>query len=617
MNDNINTTRAGITATLGQSTLILLTATLAAPAMAEPPPVINVTASRMARTADQTLASVTVIDRAEIERSQAMDLAHLLDGRAGVSMNVAGGYGQPTSLFLRGTNSNQLLVLVDGVRFGSASLGSTPWQDLPLSQIERIEIVRGPRSHLYGPDAIGGVVQIFTRQGGGEGVRLDADAGYGRYHTFKGNSGISGGDRNTRFSLRGGYIRSDGFDATEGGNKDDDGYRNTSFSGSISHRFDTAGTLQLNALHEQGNTEYDGFSATDEYDADFEQSVFGGRYRFTPLAWWDTSLSAGYSRDEQKNHVNDVKSSVFKTTRKQAGWQNDFTIGSETTLTLGADFLRDQVSGTTDYSRDKRDTRGIYAQYQSGFGPLDLSAGLRHDNIQHFGNHTTGDLALGYNFAFPLRVYASYGTAYKAPTFNDLYYQDPWGSSGNPDLDAEKSKSWELGLSGSPAWGTWRVNLYRTDIDDLIQWLEVAPFTWQPRNVSRARIDGAELALDTTIAGWRIAGELTLMDPRDRNSDNQLPGRPKQNLRLDLDRRFGALGIGATLQSRSHSYSDADNKVKADGYTLLDLRTSYRLSPAWVIRGRLGNLFDKNYQTVAGYNSPGRDLFVSIAYQQP
>ncbi|MCB1859968.1 MAG: TonB-dependent receptor [Gammaproteobacteria bacterium] len=577
---------------------------------------INVTATRTARTADETLASVTVITRKDIDRQQALTLPQVLSGLPGITFSSNGGIGKTTSLFLRGVNSNQLLVLIDGIRVGSASLGATAWEHLPVTQIERIEIVRGPQSHIYGSDAIGGVIQIFTRDGSAaKGFRLDGEIGYGTHDTSDGNLGISGGNGSTNYSLRVAGLKSNGFDSTQGNDPDDDGYRQASMSGNIKHHFENGLTFQLSGVRSAGNTEYDGFLADSDYDADFLQQSYVGKLSYALTPWWDLSVNAGESRDRSENYVDGRSDSIFETRRPQASWQNDFSIGDNGLLTAGIDFLRDKVGGTSSYSRTSRDNTGVFAQYLGDFGNNNLSIGLRYDDNESFGSHTTGSLAWGYAVLDSLRLIASYGTAFKAPTFNDLYYEDPFGSNGNPDLDPETSRSYELALEGTPEWGTWSLRLYRTDIDDLIQWTEIAPWVWQPQNIASARIDGLEVSASTVLSGWRLTAGLTLLNPVDSDTDKLLPSRNKQTFRLDVDRRFGATGLGATWRAYSHSYNDPENQTRIPGYGLVDLRLEHYFSPVWGIRGQVKNLFDKDYQTRAGYHEAGTELFLSVFYQ--
>ncbi|OMH37555.1 hypothetical protein BGP75_09060 [Motiliproteus sp. MSK22-1] len=576
---------------------------------------INVTATRTALTADETLAAVTVINQQEIESSQSRDLVELLDGLPGLSMSSNGGFGKNVSIRLRGTDSKNVLVLIDGIRAGSATLGTVAWQDLPLSHIGRIEVVRGPRSHLYGSDAIGGVIQIFTLKGQ-KGLHLNADAGYGTHNTVDTAASISGGDEDTRFSLRASHFSTDGFSALENNNPDNDGYENNAISGNLSHQFTNGAQIKVSALRATGNNEYDSsWGVTNDYDSDIEQQVINGQLLYSPSDSWDMTLMVGETRDRSTNFENAVLKSTFNTKRRQASWQNDLMVGEEAVVTLGLDFLRDEIDGSASYTVHERDNTGLFGQYQNQFDDSSLTLGLRYDDNDSFGGHTTGNIAYGYDISSTLRLIASYGTAFNAPTFNDLYYQDPWGSNGNPDLEPEESKTYELGLVGESAMGHWDLRLFRTEIDDLIDWIEVAPWTYQPQNVNQARIDGLEFGLSTTLAEWKLAGSLTLLDPTDKNSGKRLTDRSKQTLRIDLDRKIGKADVGVTWRVRSDSYSDADNTKSAAGFGTVDLRVAYPLGKDWSLRGQVRNLTDKDYQTIRGYNTPGRELFLSVVYK--
>ncbi len=575
---------------------------------------INVTATRMSRTMDQTLAAVTVITREDIEKSQARDITQLLDGAQGVTMNSTGGLGKTAGIRLRGTSSNQVLMLIDGVRIGSATLGTVAFQDIPLAQIERIEIVRGPRSQLYGADAMGGVIQIFTRKGK-PGGQVTADAEYGSHNTARVALGIAGTMDSLEYSLGLADLQTDGFNALKNNNPDKDGYSNRSLSGHLGYRFSSGLKLSVTGLRAKGENEYDSaWGPANFYDSDFLQQSLVSKLEYSPSDIWDMSLSLGESRDEATNYTNSSFTSFFNTQRRQLSWQNDFAVNEESVLTVGFDFLRDQVEGTSSYSVNERDNKALFAQYQTAFGLNDFVIGLRHDDNESFGGYNTGNIAWGRELTGTLRLIVSYGTGFRAPTFNDLYYQDPWGSNGNPDLTPEESQSVELSLNGSPSWGGWNVNLFRTDFDGLIDWVEIAPFTYQPQNINQARIDGLEAGISTEIAGWRVSGNLTLLDPRNRVTGRQLVERSQRALRIDIDRSFGMTEVGATLNARSHSYSDVANSLKTAGFGTLDLRAAHHLSREWTLRGQIRNLFDRDYETIRTYNTGGRELFVSVHY---
>ena len=390
---------------------------------------VIVTATRTARTADETLASVSVITRADIERTQAKSVAELLAGEAGIDTTVSGGYGKSTSVFLRGTNSDHTLVLIDGIKVGSATLGTAPWQHLSLDQIERIEIVRGPRSSLYGSEAIGGVIQIFTRRPA-EKFQGHAEAGYGTYGMSKLSAGVSGADGNTRYNLTAGHFNTDGIDAktaSAGNEGDRDGYRNTSLSARLTHRLAGGAEIELHTLHAQAHTEFDG---TTENQTAFLQDVVSARLNFAPTNNWSVKLQAGTSRDYTDNFKNGGFRSTINTLRNIASWQNDVALGKDQLLTLGLDYQDDRVyrSGVnaSNYTVQERADTGVFLQHQAKFGDHDIIVGLRRDDNEQFGIHNTGNLAWGYALSPRLRARLSYGTAFKAPTFNQLYFSGLW-----------------------------------------------------------------------------------------------------------------------------------------------------------------------------------------------
>ncbi|MEW5703547.1 MAG: TonB-dependent vitamin B12 receptor [Pseudomonadota bacterium] len=580
---------------------------------------IIVTATRTAQTADEALASVTVITRKDIERQQAQSIQDLLRGVPGVSIANNGGPGKATSVFLRGTESDHVLVLIDGVKVGSATLGTAPFQHIPIDQIERIEIVRGPRSSLYGSEAIGGVIQIFTRKGGGE-LKPFFSAGRGRYGTYDASAGVSGGGENSWFNLSASGIDTDGFNACRGKpspggagcfttESDKDDYQNLSGSVRAGYRFENGLEIDTHALRVNGETEFDG-NTTNESES--VQQVLGGKIRFSPVNIWGLTLAAGHSRDKSDNFKNGIFKSQFETIRKTISSQNDITIADNQILTLGVDYQNDEIDSTTVYAIDSRSNKGLFAQYQGTYGDYDLQLSLRQDDNEQFDRRTTGGAAWGYALSEGLRVTVSYGTAFKAPTFNELYFP----GFGNPNLQPEESRSLEIGLSGKAGWGHWALNTYQTSVDNLIAF-DASIFA--PANVDQARIRGFEATFKTQIEGWDINTNLTLLDAQDRsngaNRTNQLPRRAQQSFRLEADRGFGEYRFGWTLLAESKRYDDLANTRKLDGYATVDLRAEYIIDKDWRLQARLENMLNKDYETAAFFNQPGRGLFVTLRYQ--
>jgi vitamin B12 transporter len=578
---------------------------------------VVVTATRTEQTEADTLASVTVIDRADIDRLQPQSVADLLQGTPGLSMANNGGPGKATSLFLRGTEADHVLVLVDGVKIGSATLGQPSIQNIPVAQVERIEIVRGPFSSLYGSEALGGVIQIFTRRPRGA-FEPDLDLGYGSNASFRGAAGLGGKVGDGWYAVQATHEDTDGINACRGkpsprgagcfvDEPDRDGFRDSSVSLKGGYRFGEAWDADAQWLRSWGYNAYDGSTSN---QSDVVQQVAGARVHWRPDQAFTMTLSAGQSADLSDNYLNGIYTSTFDTHRDLGSLQGDLALGGGL-WSLGYDWQRDRVDSSTSYVRDRRLNRGVFGQWQQTFGTHSLQASLRHDDNQQFGGKTTGSLLWGWQFASALRLTASVGSAYKAPTFNELYYP----GYGSAALRPESSRSYELGLRGTPAWGLWSLNAFENRIRDLIAYDASIGL---PGNVERARIRGAEAVASITLAGWTWRGTATWLDPRNQsatNRDKLLPRRAGRNARIDADRSFGAFSVGASVYAAGHRYDDLANMRRLGGYALTDLRLAYALDHAWKLQLSLRNAFDKHYETAAFYNQPGRTAMLSVSYR--
>ena len=588
---------------------------------------VVVTATRTAINAEDANVPVQVIDRAVIERSQATSLVELLRGRAGINLANQGGPGKLSSVFLRGTESDHVLVLVDGVRIGSATAGMVMFQDLPLDQIERIEIVRGPRSSLYGSEAIGGVIQIFTRRAGeGEGLRSNFSLGLGSNSLRQAAAGIGSSGERGWFQAQGAWQRTDGIDSCRGtaegwgagcfaDEPDRDGYRNTSVSVRGGGKLGDTVELEGHALVADAFNEYDG-SIFGGNEADTRQQVFGGRLGWRPNQGTDVNVRIGRADDKSDNHFYDhatgtrTFASNFETRRDTASVQGDFSVGEDQLLSAGVDWLRDKVTSSTDFTVKDRDNTGLFLAYQGSFGAHSLDASVRHDDNEQFGGHSTGSLGYGLKFGDGFRFTASAGTGFKVPTFNDLYYP----VYGNPDLEPEESTTLNLGIAQFGQGWNWTFNVFQTHIDELIGY----DTNFALLNVEEARIRGAELTGFVSLAGWDINAELSHIDPRNRsagaNHDHWLPRRSRNTARVDVDRAFGAFRVGVTGFGSGERYDDAANLVRLGGYGTLDLRVEYAINADWTLQARASNVFDREYETIAWYNQPGREYGLTLRY---
>ena len=609
------------TPSIRQSILAAALLSILAPAFAQDTSNLDsvvVTATRTAQTQDQTLAAVTVIDRADIERLQPASLQDLLSTTPSLAIANTGGPGKISSIFLRGTEADQVLILVDGIKIGSATTGTAAIQDIPIDQIERIEIVRGPFSSLYGSEAVGGVIQIFTRHAAGS-FTPNLSMGFGSYAHWNTAAGFSGQTTNGWYSMQVSHDQVHGFPACRMGaaeagagcfvdDPNPDGYRNTSFTLQGGYRFDQDWDADFRAFRAQGYNQYAGsFSDSD----DSVTQVLGGRVRFQAAKNVKLTLSVGGSADLDEDYLHGVYVDNFNTHRTIGSLQADIGISSGL-LSTGVDWQRDTVSSNTDFAVDSRTDRGVFAQWQQSFGSQSLQANVRHDDDTQFDGKTTGSLMWGWNFASNLRLTASYGTAFRAPTFNELYYP----GYGNPDLKPETSRNFEIGLRGTYNWGDWSVNAFRNNVNNMITYDAAIGL---PANVDRARITGVEGTVGTKIADWSLKATATMMNPTDEATGyyagNQLPRRPKRSARFDADRSFGKFSLGGSWSVASRRYDDLANQDPLGGYALTSLRAAYALSSDWKLQLALNNVFAKNYETAWYYNQPGRNYMLTLRYQ--
>lgn len=575
---------------------------------------VQVTATRIAQTVDETLASVTIIDREEIERLQPKQFADLLRGRAGLDVNQNSAFGKNTSVYTRGTNSDHTLMLIDGVRMGSATSGGASWQFLPPSEIERVEVVRGPRTSIYGSDAIGGVVQVFTREGRKGPPRVNAFVGGGSFNTYEMGVGVAGGTDDTSYSASVSHFSTDGIDTQPGfGDSDPDGYDNTSVSGKLIHHLGDGIEIFGSTLYSEGTTEFDGTPDT----TDFVHAAIRGGVRLPVTRAWDTELSLMHSRDESDQFADGAFFSQFDTRRNMADWRNDVVLGSDTHLIAGLDAYEDHVYSDTDYDEDTRYNVGAYSVLQTRLGNHELEGSLRRDENEQFGGKTTGQLGWGVQATDTLRLRASVGTAFKAPTFNQLYFP----GFANPDLRPEESRTVELGARYSSGPYYLDAAVFETRVDDLIVNVDVGDGL-RPENFEEARMRGLELEGGYQEGPWMARGSLTFLDAEDRATGNELPRRSPVSGRFDLDRQWGDFSLGGSVLGRARSYNDSANADRLSGYATIDLRAAYAIDPEWTVEASITNLFDRDY-TIArdsfndvSYAEPGRAAFVKLRYQQ-
>lgn len=560
-------------------------------------PSMLITSARQAEPRAQATAANTVFTRADIERLQARSVPELLRRVPGVQVSSPGGVA---SLSLRGTGTAQTLVLVDGQRIASATSGFARLDYLAIDNIERVEVIRGPRSSLYGADAIGGVIQIFTR-GGKPGLHPEVRLAAGSDQTFQRSLSLAAGTEQTRVHLGASLDERDGFDITRdnrGADQDNDGQRNKALHLKLDHQFDAHWKAGLSFNDQRGKNEYDDayeFAPGTPQD-EFRVSSYSGYLDGQLTRIWNSRLELGRSFDRNRAVGSNYNDGLLETTRHSAAWINRLQLSEHQQLSLGSDWYEDRLDATTVYQEDSRDNYAFYAQHSFQGEQFGTELGLRHDDNQQFGSHNSWNAAFSLPVGESQRWILSYGEGFRAPTFTDLYAPAAWGP--NPELKPENSKTYELQWRAELDDTQLEAALYRTDIEDMIAWGGT-----RMENVSHARINGFEVSAAREVLDWQVGVGVSIIDPRDRDTGHTLARRAKRTLSVDLDRTFGTLSAGAGWHVSSARYDNAANTRQLSGYGVFDLRAAWQSHSELRWEAKVNNLFDRDY-ALATYDRP-------------
>ncbi|MDO9095450.1 MAG: TonB-dependent receptor [Rubrivivax sp.] len=587
---------------------------LAQVSTASPAETVVVTATRTPQRVDQALAQVTVISRARIEAASGRTLAELLASESGVQSWSNGGLGKNASVSLRGLESRHSLLLIDGVRYGSATLGTPSWDNIPLDAIERIEIVRGPMSGLYGSDAVGGVIQIFTRRGQqGFHPELAATLGSRSYGVLAAGARFGSGAFDGSLRLQ--HRRTDGFSGTNPrvpfGNydPDDDGFDQTSVTGRAGLRL---GDWRADAtlLKAEGKTHYDDGPGADTR-AKLRTEVISAQLAGPVTGAWRTSLKASRSRDDFDTLASTRASNLgnIGTTQTQLGWENQIATPLGTALVLAERVQQEVERPGTPFAVSERSVTGLALGLNGEAGAHGWQANLRRDRNSQFGGQTTGSLGYGYELAPGLRATASFGTSFVAPSFNQLYFP----GFGNPNLLPEEGRQREVGL----VWRSGPVTSRVAYFDNRIRgYISSGPL---PTNIPRVKVDGISASVDAVLGAWTLAGSIDSIQPVNAtegtaNFGRILPRRVQDSGRLAVDWRSGGITLGGSLQAFGERFDNANNSTRLGGFATLDLRAEWAFARDWVLAAKLNNALGKTYETVFGYNQPGREGFVTLRW---
>jgi vitamin B12 transporter len=579
----------------------------------DPADELVVTATREAQRLGQTIQNTSVITQREIRASQAVDLPTLLRREAGVEFTQNGGVGRVGSLFVRGANSNATLVLIDGVRVQSATTGTTQVDQLLLDQIERVEIVRGPGSALYGADALGGVIQIFTKRGRGA-PQPRVLLGGGNERTGRFDAGYGGEVGDTRFDASVSGFTTNGFSAlrpaaSPTANPDDDGYRNLSGSASVRHYFGERFKAGLSWFGTEGKSEFDNAFAANRAERHEGRAYVAAATGFAEgrfTDFWTSRVTLSQGIDRFRNYVNDRQTSSFRTENDQATWQNELALAPGHNLILGADWLSQRIATTTAYSRDSRHVNSLFAGYTGQVGRSAFQVNARVDDYSDFGAKGSGLVGYGFQATDAVRLTALWGQAYRAPSFNELFFP----GFGNPNLQPEQVTSTEVGAQYAAGPHLARVAGFYSTYKDLIGGFPIT-------NVAEARVKGVELAYQGRILATSVRASLTLQDPENTATGQELIRRAKQFGSLVVGHRFGAFSVGAEMIASGPRYDNdvfTFQRVRLPGYAIFNLVGRYDLGRGMALGVRVDNLFDKDYTLVSGYNTQGTLALVTFSY---
>ncbi|MDI6762859.1 MAG: TonB-dependent receptor [Thermodesulfobacteriota bacterium] len=608
---------------------------------------VVVTATRFETPIEEIASSITSIPSEEIIKKQKASVLEVLRGIPGLDVVRTGGAGMSASIFIRGANSEHTLVMIDGVEVNDPiSPGrSYDFAHLTVDNIERIEVLRGPQSTLYGSDAIGGVIHIITKKGEGK-PKFFLSAEGGSYTTFRETAGVSGGNKWVNYSLGVSRFDTDGISAAskKNGNYERDGYESTSLSARLG--FTPLENLNVDFMLRSINAKSEldtwvfgvGIADDPNYVQHSKQFFLKTQAELSLFdKFWHQRLGLAVN-DHERNYKNkkdpqhpfDFERGNYKGQLLKLDWQHQFELHKTNKLIFGFEYEREE--GKSKYYSEsiwgpdqslfpekKANMKGYYLQDQFNlwdqfFGTV----GIRIDDHSRFGTETTYRIAPAYLVRkTDTKLKGTFGTGFKAPSLYQLFAPATlWGPIGNKNLKPEKSKGWDFGIEQNFFKNrlVLGATYFKNDIEDLIQF----DFTKGYINIAKAKTEGAELFVTVKpIEELTLRLNYTHTDTEDKRTDRDLLRRPKNKFGLDLNYSFlkkGSINLGVIYVGKRDDLDPPtfSRRIKLDGYTLANLAASYDLTKNFQIFGRVDNLFDKDYEEVSGYGTPGISFFGGI-----
>ena len=601
---------------------------------------VVVTATRQAQRVSESIASVTVINREDIDQFGATSLGEVLSRGAGIEFSRQGSLGSAESVFIRGANGGHTLVLVDGVRIGSVSLGTTALEAIPLDQIQRIEVLRGPGSALYGSDAIGGVINVITKVSGDETTpTVGFSAGMGSQKTYVTHVSTTQKNGATSYTLNAGFSGSEGINSlltpsNPGYNPDKDGYSNKNFGLNVEHAIDKNFVFGVGLLESKNKNRYDSYQYDGNYNPvnatlDYQRthSVTEANFytKFSPHEKWQSTLrvASGTDTDNQPSSTQGASDDRYKTTQRQYMWQNDIAMPIGQALLL-VERVEQKLDSNQTYSLYERAVDSYAIGWHGRLGRHNFQVNSRQDRNSQYGSKNSEYLGYAYQATPAWSLATGYGTSFKAPTFNDLYYPDtPGVGRGNLNLKPENATSREVSLRYEEGHVQAHITHFESKIKNLIQWADdgTGNGTWTPSNISSATIKGEEVGVAIQNNAWKYKADLTYQQPKDEITGALLTSRARRYATLSTHYSTDQYKAGAELRLVGERYYDPSKPTIMGGYSLFNLFGEYKIDKEWKAFARVDNVFARNYELAhvssspsAIYGVPGRTAFLGLRY---
>jgi len=603
-----------------------------------------ITATRIEIPTAEAASSLTVVSGGEIEKQRKTTVLEVLRGLPGLDVVQYGGAGAVTGVFLRGAKSEHTLVLIDGIEMNNPITPgrSFDFAHLTVDNIERIEIIRGPQSTLYGSDAIGGVINIITKKGRGK-PSLSLAAEGGSFNTFKEKAGLSFGNKSVNCSLSVSRFDTDGISAANeqaAGNEEDDGYKNTTISTRLGFTLSDYVEFDFFLRYVDAEADLDNFGGPygddPNYVQEFTQQFVKGQTRISLFDdLWEQRFGLSFSRYQNKednpvdpDHPSDLIASNYKGTVMKWDWQHNLYLNETNTLTFGVDL--EEEKGKFDYYSESiwgpfltvfptrsAQTNGYYIQdYIKLWERWITTVGARVDDHERFGSETTYRIASAYLIPQTgTKLKATYGTGFKTPTLYQLYSQ-----FGDENLAPEESTGWDVGLEQSFLKNRVNVGItyFKNDFKNLIDF-DGPSFSF--KNIAEAESKGFEVfASARPTKNFTVTANYTNTDAKDKITNEALIRRPKNKYSLGINYRFfekgninlNVLHTGKRPDKFFDNVTYATTDVTLDAYTLINIALSYDICTGFQVFGRVGNLLDEDYEDVAGYGTQGVSVMLGV-----